>query len=130
MSKREDSAASRFACDDVQRACFEAGIKMATIYHQFTGTPFCGATRAGLERAIEDCIRTQPYVSSVEVSIHCEGGDKADQYTYTSLTGDMIDAVVTISLNGTDVTAEMRYDEELKYPLMYVSAISAHRDKQ
>ena len=125
MSKREDSASSRFACDDAQRACFEAGIKMATIYHQFTGTPFCGATKAGLEKAIEDCIRTQPYVESVKVSIKNTGGDKSDQYTYTSLTGDMIDAVVTIALNGTKVTAEMRYDRELDYPLMYVSSVQA-----
>jgi len=35
----------------------------------------------------------------------------------------MIDAVVVIKLGVSKVTAEMRYDEELKYPLMFVSSI-------
>ena len=123
MTKREDDAASRFSCDDAQRACFEAGIKMATIYHQFTGTPFCAATRPGLEKAISDCIKTQPYVLDAVVSIRETGGDKADQYSYTSLTGDMIDAAVTIRIGSAKVTAEMRFDEELNYPLMFVSKV-------
>ena len=46
-----------------------------------------------------------------------------DRYSYKSLTGEMIDAVVTIDLDGTKVTAEMRYDHELGYPLMFVSKI-------
>ena len=123
MTKREDDAASRFVCDDVQRACFEAGIKMATIYHQFTGTPFCAATRPGLEKAISDCIKTQPYVLDASVSIRTAGGDKSDEYSYTSLTGDMIDAVVTIRIGSAEVTAEMRFDAELNYPLMHVSEV-------
>ena len=36
----------------------------------------------------------------------------------------MIDAVVIISLGTTRVTAEMRFDEELDYPLMFISDIS------
>ena len=123
MTSREDDASSRFACDDAQRACFETGIKLATVYHQFTGTPFCEATRNQLERAIEGCIRTQPYVTDVSVKINSEGGDKADQYAYTSLTGNMIDAVVTVTINGASVTAEMRYDATLNYPLMYISSV-------
>ena len=125
MSDREADAASRFACDDAQRACFEAGIKLATIYHQYTGTPFSSATRAGLESAIADSIKTQPYVVDAIVRIVEEGGDKADQYTYTSLRGDMIDAVVTIRINDCTVRAEMRYDAELDYPLMFITSISA-----
>jgi len=49
--------------------------------------------------------------------------DKSDQYSYASLTGDMIDAIVKICISGTMVTAEMRYDAELDYPLMYISDI-------
>ena len=40
MVSREDLANSRFNCSVKERACFEAGIKMGTIYHQFVGTPF------------------------------------------------------------------------------------------
>ena len=35
----------------------------------------------------------------------------------------MIDAVVRVRIGSTAVTAEMRYDRELKYPLMYVSKV-------
>ena len=45
-----------------------------------------------------------------------------DVYSYVSLTGDMIDATVTVSLDGVTMTGEMRYDRELGYPLMYISS--------
>ncbi len=122
-SDRESNADSRFNCTVSERACFEAGIKMATIYHQFVGTPFCDRNVSELEDTIAECIRVQPYVLDAVVRIRRGAGGKEDQYSYTSLTGDMIDAVVKISLNGTVVTAEMRYDEELQYPLMYVSDV-------
>lgn len=127
MSEREATAASKFSCTPSERACFEAGIKLATVYHQFVGTPFCAANRADLERTIGECIRTQPYVLDAKVRINAEGGDKRDQYTYTSLEGTMIDAVVTVSLDGVKVTAEMRYDGELGYPLMFVSSVEMAR---
>lgn len=123
MSGREDEAGTRFSCDDAQRACFEAGIKMATIYHQFTGTPFSERNRVSLERTIEDCIRTQPYVEDAVVKIVTNGGDKSDQYSYTSLTGEMIDAEVVIRLGSARVTAAMKYDDDLDYPLMFISSV-------
>ena len=121
VSDRENLAGSRFNCSVSERACFEAGIKMATIYHQFVGTPFCDRNVSDLERTIENCIRVQPYVLDAKVKIRRPDLDKEDQYSYTSLTGDMIDATVSISLDGTEVTAEMRYDAELCYPLMFIS---------
>ena len=123
MNNRENEAESRFACDETQRACFEAGIKMATIYHQFVGAPFCEKNRGSLEKAIEGCIETQPYVEKAFVKINADGGDKTDQYTYSSLTGDMIDAKVVIRIGQTRVTSEMKYDKALEYPLMYISGI-------
>lgn len=122
-SDRERLADSRFACGSRERACFEAGIKMATIYHQFVGTPFCERSVAELETAIADCIKVQPYVLEAEVSIRSGGGNKEDQYSYSSLTGDMIDAKVVVEVGGTTVRAAMRYDAELGYPLMYIEDI-------
>ena len=124
MVSREDLANSRFNCSVKERACFEAGIKMGTIYHQFVGTPFSLANVTGLEKAIEDAIKVQPYVSDAKVRINTEGLVRnGDTYSYRSLTGEMIDAVVKIDLDGTKVTAEMRYDAELGYPLMYISKV-------
>lgn len=124
MTGREELADSRFNCTVKERACFEAGIKMGTIYHQFVGTPFSLANVSQLEKAIEDAIRVQPYVSDVRVKIDRSGLVKdGDTYSYKSLVGEMIDAVVTIDMGGVKVTSEMRYDAELGYPLMFISKI-------
>ena len=125
MGKRESLADSRFSCTERERAVFEAGIKMATIYHQFVGTPVNLETVEKLEDTISRSIEVQPYVESAKIAIDRGYFTKnGDTYSYVSLTGDMIDAVVIISLGTTRVTAEMRFDEELDYPLMFISDIS------
>jgi len=125
MTSRDERASSRFKCSDRERALFEAGIKMGTIYHQFIGTPADRSSVSALEDAIERSIMVQPFVESAKVKLIIGGNEKRnDTYDYVSLTGEMIDAVVRIKVNGTTVTAEMRYDAELGYPLMYVSEIS------
>ncbi len=124
MSEREQLADSRFACTPRERAVFEAGIKMGTIYHQFVGTPFNKGSVSDLERTIERTINVQPYVTDVSVSIDRSVFDRGDDtYSYVSLTGEMIDAKVTIVMGDSEVTAEMRYDPELDYPLMYISSV-------
>lgn len=122
---REETAGSRFACDDRERALFEAGIKMGTIYHQFVGSPVSSATVDLLERTMSETIMVQPYVEDARIRIdrsRIPGGEGT--YEYASLTGDMIDAVVTVRIGDATVVAEMRYDKELDYPLMYVSSLS------
>ena len=125
MTEREDLANSRFSCTERDRAAFEAGIKMATIYHQFVGTPVNLHTVEKLEDAIARTIEVQPYVKSAKVAIDRKAFiNNGDTYSYVSLTGDMIDAVVVIALGNTEVKAEMRYDAELRYPLMFISEIN------
>ncbi len=124
MEGRDQVAAGRFACTERERALFEAGIKMGTIYHQFVGTPVNLRTVESLEEGMSSAISVQPYVESAKVRVNRSVFTKdGDRYSYVSLTGDMMDAVVTIRIGGTRVTAEMRYDKELGYPLMYVSDI-------
>lgn len=125
MSQREMDAAERFKCSVRERALFEAGVKMGTIYHQFVGMPVDGSNVDILEESIEKGILVQPYVRSVKVSIdRSQFRKKTDEYSYVSLTGNMLDVVLEIWIDGVTVKAEMRYDEELKYPLMYVSDVS------
>ncbi|MBS7382554.1 MAG: dihydroneopterin aldolase family protein [Methanomassiliicoccales archaeon] len=124
MSQREIDAASKFNCSVRERAIFESGIKLATIYHQFVGTPVNSVSVEPLELAIEESIIAQPYVSDAEVYIdRTRFVSNGDRYSYISLTGDMIDAKVTIKIDDVFVVSEMRYDNELKYPLMFVSEI-------
>ena len=121
---RDSEAASRFVCTVRERCIFETGIKLATIYHQYVGTPFNAESVESLEKAIAGSIMVQPYVSDVSVS-----NDRSvlppqeDHYSYVSLGGNMIDAVVEVTIDGITVRSEMRYDEALGYPLMYVSDI-------
>jgi hypothetical protein len=126
MSSREEKASKMFGCTERERALFEAGIKMGTIYHQFVGTPVSPQNVKELEKAMERSVAVQPFVESVTVRIRPGKGGKGknDEYDYVSLTGDMIDAVVSIRINDVAVKAEMRYIEELDYPLMYVSEVS------
>ena len=124
MSDRERIANERFNCTQRERAVFESGIKLATVYHQFVGTPVNLDTVSELESTIARSIEVQPYVESARIAIDRSYFTKdGDTYSYVSLTGDMIDAVVVIKIGDSKVTAEMRYDSVLKYPLMYVSDI-------
>jgi hypothetical protein len=121
---REELAANKFKCSIRERALFEAGIKMGTIYHQFVGVPLNQDSVDTLERAIENGVMVQPYVESVRVRINRSiFGPKKDEYSYHSLSGEMLDVVLVINIDNTKVKAEMRYDPLLKYPLMYISDI-------
>lgn len=124
MDDREERANGMFACGDRERALFEAGIKMGTLYHQFVGMPVSASSVSGLERTMADAIRVQPYVEDAVVRIRRDPiPQEGDEYSYTSLTGDMIDAVITVRVGESEVVAEIRYDEDLAYPLMYVSKV-------
>jgi len=122
MKDREKNAADMFACSVRERAMFEAGIKMGTIYHQFVGVPVDLSSVEILERSIEQGVLVQPYVDSVTVRIdRSYFREKTDEYGYMSLTGNMLDVKLTIRIDDVSVTAEMRYMKDLNYPLMYIS---------
>ena len=123
-ASREERAASYFQCTERERAVFEAGIKLAAVYHQFIGTPISSSNVESLERAIEEGVKVQPFVESVKVRVRRERlKRKRNEYDYQSLTGDMLDVTVTILIGKIRVVGEMRYIDEIRYPLMYISAI-------
>lgn len=124
MKDRESLAASRFDCSIRDRALFEAGIKMGTVYHQFVGTPVNQDGVDALESAMEKSICSQPYVDSARIHIDRNVfGKSRDRYSYFSLTGEKIDAIIRIRIQNVTVTAEMRYDPEIGYPLMFISNV-------
>lgn len=124
MENREAMAADMFSCTVRERAMFEAGIKMGTIYHQFVGVPVDLSSVEILERSIEQGVRVQPYVDDVHVHIdRSHFRPKKDEYGYMSLTGNMLDVKLVIKIDDVKVTAEMRYVKELNYPLMFISDV-------
>jgi hypothetical protein len=107
-----------------QVACFEAGIKFGSLYHQFAGTPVNPDSADSLARAIEESIENQPHCESVTVGIRedplraaiDEGG--AD---YTELTGRFLDVEMTVDYDG--VVVETRMAMEDGYPLMQIDSV-------
>ncbi|HJX04380.1 MAG TPA: dihydroneopterin aldolase family protein [Thermoplasmata archaeon] len=123
-NSREAKADSHFSCSDSERAAFEAGIKIGTIYHQFVGVPLSAENVDTLERAIEAGVKVQPFVEDISVRIDRSGlRSKRGQYDYVSLTGEMLDVSVTVRFKSSRVRASMKYIKDMKYPLMFIEKI-------
>ncbi|WP_135533934.1 MULTISPECIES: dihydroneopterin aldolase family protein [Halostella] len=104
---------------DREAACFEAGIKFGSLYHQFAGTPVSPESAASLERAMAEAIENQPYCESVTVDVLDEAlaAELAEQSAdYTELTGRFVEVEMRIEYEG--VTARTRMEMEGDYPLM------------
>jgi hypothetical protein len=110
---------------EAQTACFEAGIKFGTLYHQFAGTPVSPASADSLARAMEEAIENQPYCESVTVDVlvaelESELADSAADYT--ELTGRFVEVEMTIDYEGHQIRTRM--DMQDGYPLMRVEDVS------
>jgi hypothetical protein len=103
---------------DAQQACFEAGIKFGSLYHQFAGTPVSPTSTRSLETAMAASIENQPFCASVRVEIHDDRvADAIDHETdYTELTGSLMDVEMRIEHEG--VVVRTRMEMEDGYPLM------------
>ena len=108
---------------DAQQACFEAGIKFGSLYHQFAGTPVSPASTRSLERAMAEAIENQPYCESVAVDIDDEAVAGAIDHAngYTELTGRLMDVEMRIEYEGTTVRTRMEMEDG--YPLMKLVAV-------
>ena len=121
---RERAADGYFECSEAERAAFEAGIKLGTIYHQFVGVPVSSSSVDTLEKAIEAGCSVQPFVESVKVTIDRNRlKDKRGQFDYVSLTGEMLSVDLVVAYKDARVEARMRYVEEMDYPLMFVRRV-------
>jgi hypothetical protein len=103
---------------DAQQACFEAGIKFGSLYHQFAGTPVSPTSTRSLETAMAASIENQPFCASVRVEIHDDRvADAIDHENgYTELTGSLMDVEMRIEHEGVAVDTRMQMEDG--YPLM------------
>ncbi|MFB6304113.1 MAG: dihydroneopterin aldolase family protein [Haloferacaceae archaeon] len=106
---------------DPQRACFEAGIKFGSLYHQFAGTPVSPGSARSLERAMEEAIENQPHCAAVEVSVLDDELAAAIDHGYTELTGRFME--VRMRIEYEDVVVRTRMETEDGYPLMRVESV-------
>ncbi|MUW15212.1 hypothetical protein GJ633_11550 [Halorubrum sp. CBA1125] len=112
---------------DAQQACFEAGIKFGSLYHQFAGTPVSPASARSLEAAMAEAIENQPYCESVTVEIDDDRVDDEIDHEngYTELTGSLMDVEMRIDYEGVVARTRMRTVDG--YPLMELVAVEAER---
>ncbi|ELY57046.1 dihydroneopterin aldolase family protein [Natronolimnohabitans innermongolicus] len=107
-----------------EEACFEAGIKFGTLYHQFAGTPVSPDSAASLERAMEASIENQPHCSDVTVDVRTDEleAELADSAAdYTELTGRFLEVEIVVDYEGAEVVTRMAMEDG--YPLMRVESI-------
>lgn len=101
------------------KACFELGIKLGALFHQFIGVPIALENAEMIERAIESCVRLQPYVVDVRVEIDRDVlREKLSKFGYTTLSPEMLKAEVTVNVEGSRVKGYLKWSENMKYPLM------------
>jgi hypothetical protein len=110
---------------DAQRACFEAGIKFGSLYHQFAGTPVSPASAPSLERAMAEAIENQPHCEAVEVEILAEELAAATDgaHGYAELTGRLMEVRMRVAREG--VVVRTRMETEDGYPLMRVESVES-----
>jgi hypothetical protein len=102
---------------DAQRACFEAGIKFGSLYHQFAGTPVSPDSAGSLERAMADAIENQPFCASVDVDVDEDAlADAVDEHGYVELTGRFMTVEMRIEYEDVVVRTAMEMDDG--YPTM------------
>ncbi|RLM67304.1 hypothetical protein DVK05_11280 [Halorubrum sp. Atlit-8R] len=103
---------------DAQQACFEAGIKFGSLYHQFAGTPVSTSSTRSLEAAMAEAIENQPHCEAVDVTVHDDRvADAIDHENgYTELTGSLMDVRMRIEYAGVSVRTRMEMEDG--YPLM------------
>jgi hypothetical protein len=106
------------------RACFEAGVKFGSLYHQFAGTPVSPASAASLAAAIEESIENQPACERVTVDVREDAlAETAADHGYTEFTGTLFEAQIVVEHEGVRVVASMAMEEG--YPLMSVDRVEA-----
>ncbi len=107
-----------------QTACFEAGIKFGSLYHQFAGTPVAPASADSIATAMADSIENQPHCESVDVTIDQDAleADLAESTAdYTELTGKFL--AVEIVVRTDEYRVETRMDMQDGYPLMRLESV-------
>ena len=111
---------------DSEIACFEAGVKFGSLYHQFAGTPISPDSADSLATAMAEAIENQPHCEDVTVDIREDllREELAEQSAdYTEFTGRFAEIEMTIDYEGVTVETSMQMDGD--YPLMAVESVDS-----
>ncbi len=102
---------------DRELACFEAGIKLGALYHQWVGTPISRKSAESVETAIEKAVVLQPFVE--EITVHLDRKLMTENvFGYSELAGLMFDVEITTRVGFAYCRARLHPDAN--YPLMQI----------
>ena len=102
---------------DREQACFEAGIKLGALYHQWVGTPISRESASSIETAIERAVILQPFVE--EITVHLNRDLMTENvFGYSELSGLMFDVGITTRVGFAYCRAQLCPD--VNYPLMKI----------
>ena len=127
---KEQIADEKFSKEisDKERAIFEVGIKLGALYHIAMGMPISKnpETIESIETALENSIKSQPYVTDVEVLINQEKvrGTKSHEFDYSEIHSAILEAEIKLEYKGIQIIGVLEWNDELEYPLMYIKEIS------
>ena len=125
----DDSSSAAGGPTAAEQACFEAGIKFGSLYHQFAGTPISPDSADSLAAAMAEAIENQPHCEQVVVSIDTDALSEAiasSSASYTELTGRLLDVEIHVEYEGCQAVAELVMEEG--YPLMSIREIERPAD--
>ncbi len=120
---KDDPLAGHFHCSARERAAFEAGIKLGSALHQYSGTPFRRAAAPTIEAAIAASIRSQPYVVDAKATIVLPRPTGDGEYDYHVVDQHNLRLDVLIDYMGVQVRGRIEYLDDRAYPLMTLHEI-------
>ncbi len=125
IEKAEESFSNELS--DRERAAFEIGIKLGALFHISMGIPISKKKEvlSSIENALQDSISCQPFVSSVSVKLPQDeiSREKKHRYDYSTIVPENLKAEIKINYKNVMVKGNLEWNDELKYPLMYISEI-------
>jgi hypothetical protein len=111
-----------------ERAAFELGIKLGALFHIAIGIPIARQkeTVDSIERALENSILCQPFVSSVKIKILNTDnlGNKEHPFDYSGINPRNLSADVIVEYKDVKIKGKLEWNNELNYPLMVIDDIS------
>jgi len=116
--------ASRYFAEGLtprERAAFEAGIALATIYHSLIGLPMprTAKGRKDLAKGVASAVLSQPFRRKVVVRLRGRRDGKGP-YSYGEIGERDVSAEVLVEYGGWVVRARLGYVRSLRYPLMRI----------
>jgi hypothetical protein len=129
-SSGRDPASRHFAkgLTPRERAAFEAGIALATIYHSLVGLPMprTAKGRGELAKGVASAVLSQPFRRRVVVRLRGRRAGRGP-YSYGEIGERDVSAEVFVEYGGWVVRARLGYVRSLGYPLMRIVEVRRSR---